>query len=333
MFLFRRTDNARQLVHIRYTDEWVGVLVLICLIACGAAVVEAGFLRDWLTPSASLRILLPETGVANLSVGDDVEVFGIHAGTIRKVSVNPSGGLYAVAEIDPQVTIYIRQDSQAVIRRRFAVAGATYIAISRGFGQEFDWHYAVIKANTEPNPMDTITQMLLQVHQKILPILDSAQQLVDNLDNVTGNLRTGKGTIGRLLSNDDLARKTEKMVTALNAVVNNLQPLEGKAGAVLGSAHQVMGNTNKILTHTDVILANLRRISHDLEQASPRLPRLVKNLDESTSNLPALLTQTQLMVDQLEKLTRQLRGLWYLGGANTKPRSQTDRLPAHEVNP
>lgn len=327
MFGFKRsTDNIRQLIHVRYTDEWVGVLVLLCLIAFGAAVIEAGVLRDWLTPSANLRIVLPETGVANLSVGDDVEVFGIHAGTIRRISVNPSGGLYALAELDPQVKIYIRRDSQAIIRRRFAVAGATYISISRGTGEALDWNYAVLTATTEPNPADTITQMLVQMHEKILPILDNAQLMTAHLRDVSADIRNGKGTVGRLVTSNELSRKTERMVQSLNTVIEELKPIEQRVTTVLH-------HTDGVIQHSDVVLGNLRRASHDLQLATPRMPRLIKNLDQSTENLPALLTQTQLMVDQLDKLAKQLRSVWYLGGGGIQTKEPSPRLPAQEVRP
>ena len=43
----------------------------------------------------------------------------------------------------------------AVIRRRFGLAGAAFIDIARGTGQEMDWDYAVIDATTEAPAMLT----------------------------------------------------------------------------------------------------------------------------------------------------------------------------------
>lgn len=68
----QQSDGIRQLVRVRYADEWVGILVLVALVILLGAVIEAGVLRDWLTPAGRLRIVLPENGVSGLSVGDDL---------------------------------------------------------------------------------------------------------------------------------------------------------------------------------------------------------------------------------------------------------------------
>src|SRR5690606_22847933 len=116
------------------TDEWVGLVVLVATAAFFVAILQAGVLRDWFRPTSTLRIVLPEAGSAGLSVGGEVEVLGTRAGTVRRIIVNPDQRLYAEAEIDDQARAFIRRDSEAVIRRRFGIAGAAFVDISRGSG-------------------------------------------------------------------------------------------------------------------------------------------------------------------------------------------------------
>ncbi|MBM9403505.1 MCE family protein [Gluconacetobacter azotocaptans] len=314
----QKTDLARQLVRVRYADEWVGVLVLLSLVICFAAIIEAGVLRDWLTPEGRLRIVLPDVGVSGLSIGDDIEVLGIHAGNIRRIRINPSGGMYAVAEIDPEIEPYIRRDSTAVIRKRFVVAGANYIDISRGTGQEMDWHYAVVTAHNAPNPADMVTQTFADIRSRILPVLDSAQHMMSQLDSTITDLHAGKGTVGRLMTNDELIRQAEKTVAALNDAIAQLAPVERQMSAVMAKA--------------DASMANVRAATGDLRKASPRLPAITRNLQETSAELPVLLTQAQVTAASLQKLTDQLRGLWLLGGSSASaPTSR--RLPAGKIQP
>jgi phospholipid/cholesterol/gamma-HCH transport system substrate-binding protein len=314
----QKTDLARQLVRVRYADEWVGVLVLLSLVICFAAIVEAGILRDWLTPAGRLQIVLPDGGVSGLSLGDEVEVLGIHAGTIRRIRINPSGGMYALADIDPDIETYVRRDSTATIRRRFVVAGADYIDISRGTGTPLDWHYAVLTAHSAPNPADMITQTFADIRARILPVLDSSQHMMSQLDATITDLHAGKGTAGQLMTNDALIRQAEKMVASLNAAVAQLTPVEQRLSAVMAKA--------------DSSMANVRAASKDLRNASPRLPAITRNLQETSADLPVLLTQAQMTAASLQKLTDQLRGLWLLGGSGgtaAPPR----RLPAARIQP
>ncbi|WP_246285766.1 MlaD family protein [Nguyenibacter vanlangensis] len=311
-------DPSRQLVRVRYADEWVGLLVLVSLAICFAAIVEAGVLRDWLTPAGQLQIVLPDVGVSGLAIGDDIEVVGIHAGTIRRIRINPSGGMYAIADIDPQLETYIRRDSTATIRRRFVVAGADYVDITRGTGEPMDWHYAVITAQNAPNPADMITQTFADIRARILPVLDSSQHMMSMLDATITDLHAGKGTMGQLMTNDALIRQADQLVESLNAAIAQLTPIE----------HQLSG----VMTKADGGMANMRAVTADLRKASPRLPEITRNLQETSSELPALLTQAQITATSLQKLTDQLRGLWLLGGGGTAQPPQR-RLPAERIQP
>ncbi|MBB2155957.1 MCE family protein [Gluconacetobacter diazotrophicus] len=313
----QKTDLARQLVRVRYADEWVGVLVLLSLVICFAAIVEAGVLRDWLTPAGRLQIVLPDGGVSGLSVGNDIEVLGIHAGTIRRIRINPSGGMFAVADIDPDIEPYIRRDSTATIRRRFVVAGADYIDISRGTGTPMDWHYAVLTAHSAPNPADMITQTFADIRARILPVLDSSQHMMSQLDATITDMHSGKGTVGRLMTSDDLIRQSEKMVASLNTAIAQLTPVEKRLSAVMAKA--------------DSSMANVRASTDDLRKATPRLPAITRDLQETSAELPVLLTQAQVTAASLQKLTDQLRGLWLLGGGGTSAPQR--RLPAARIQP
>src|SRR5277367_77577 len=95
-------NAATAMIRLRHTDEWVGLLVIVAVFLFLGSVLEAGVLRDWFRPVSHLRIVLPQAGVGGLSVGDDVEVLGIHAGIVRRIVLNPNQQIYAEADIDEQ---------------------------------------------------------------------------------------------------------------------------------------------------------------------------------------------------------------------------------------
>ena len=125
--------QARQMDHVRHTNEWVGLIVVLAALLFVGAVLEAGVLRDWFRPVSRLRILLPQSGVGGLAVGADIDVLGIRAGKVTRVVLNPNQ-IYAEADIDQQAEAFIRRDSEAVIRRSFGIVGAAYVDITRGAG-------------------------------------------------------------------------------------------------------------------------------------------------------------------------------------------------------
>lgn len=318
MFQFRSRDNAKALVSLRYTDEWVGFFVLLSLLIFGGAIIEAGILRDWLTPPARLHVVLPLSGGGGLIPGGEVHLMGARAGTIRSVKLDPSGSMYANVDIDPQAKPFIRRDSQAIIRRQLIVTGAAYIDLSRGYGAPMDWKYAVVTATPAPNPADQVTATLATTQSQVMPALQSGRHVMDQLDTTVSDLNAGKGTMGQLLRNDQLMRDAQKNMQTLNDVLTRIKPIENQLT-------HVMGTTNHAMSNLDVA-------SEDVRKASPDLQAISSHLKTSSANLPVLLSQAQDTLYGLQQLTAQLRGLWFLGGNKEKVRTSTS-LPPSVIEP
>jgi phospholipid/cholesterol/gamma-HCH transport system substrate-binding protein len=327
------------MIRLRYADEWVGLLVVAAVAAFLGAILHAGVLRDWFRPVSYLRIVLPETGVAGLSVGADVEVLGTHAGVIRRVVISPNQQMYAEAEIEDQARAFIRRDSQGTIRRRYGVAGAAFVDVSRGKGAELDWDYAVIQAVTERDPTESIGALIDQAREKIFPILDDAGRSTKALANVMEHMQKGQGDVGRLLTDETIVRDVEAIVAKANGIVSDLGQLVSELQLAAGNVKNLSQGINArdggvpgLLHRADVTLATLQQAMRDLALATQRAPQIVHSVELGARDLPGLLTQTQQTAHQLEELAIQLRGLWLLGGGG-KASPQPTRLPTHEVRP
>lgn len=204
--------------------------MLASIVLFSVAVVEAGFLRQWLTPVKKVHFILPETGVAGLAIGDDIEVMGVHAGEIRHLRLNETGRMYAEGYIDPQFTPFIRTDSTAVIRHRLIVAGASYIELSRGTGKPLDWDYAVMSTTVEANPADVITKTVTDVRNSLLPALANVQSITAQVNAMMTDIRQGHGTVGGLLEKDEVLDRANEALAHLDAVISGFKPIEAQVG-------------------------------------------------------------------------------------------------------
>lgn len=323
---------------LRHTDEWIGLLVIAAIVVLIVAIMQAGLLRDWFKPVSSLRLILPESGVAGLEVGASVEVLGTRAGTIRKIVIDPNQQMYALADIDEQAKPFIRRDSTAVIRRQFGLAGAAFVDISRGTQTEMDWTYAVLNATAERAPTDSISALIDEVRSKVFPILDNVGNATKSLADVMDRVNKGEGNIGHLLKDETLSQQIEATVASAHQSVEGLNEILGQLQLTATQVHGITTGVGKdvpaLLKKTDDVLVNLQNVMKDLSQATTRLPAITRNVEGSTANLPTLLTQTQLTAQQLEELLTQLRGLWLLGGgSNPPPPVDSQRLPPSAVQP
>ena len=322
------------MIRLRHTDEWIGALVLAAVALLLIAALQAGVLRDWFKPIAELRLVLPSSGLAGLEAGADVEILGTRAGRVTEIVLDPSQQMYAMLEIDEQATAFIRRDSKAVIRRRFGVAGAAFVDISRGTGEEMDWTYAVIEAVTERAPTDSVSALIDEARQKIFPILDNANRVTQSLAEIAERINRGEGNVGRLLIDDSMVREAEATVgsardavAALNALMAELQKSAGNINAL---TQQVSGpdGVPAVLAQTDQSLATLKKILDDVAVATQRMPAISKNVEGGTANLPALLTQLQVTIQKLDQLVAQLQRSWLLGGGGAQPQEPKQFSPS-----
>jgi len=212
-------------MRLRHSDEWVGLLVIIALLLFFGVAFEAGVLSRWFQSNATLRILLPEQGSAGLSPGADVEVLGTKAGEVSRVVINPNQQMYAEAAIEEQAIPFIRRDSVAVIRKRFGIAGAAYLDISRGKGQALDWSYAVIPATTERDPTESVGTLIDELRGKVFPILDDVGRTTHGLAELVDSMQKGKGDIGRLLVDDTMVKEAEAVVASVQKSVNSIESI------------------------------------------------------------------------------------------------------------
>jgi phospholipid/cholesterol/gamma-HCH transport system substrate-binding protein len=183
--------------------------------------------------------------------------------------------MHAEVRLEEDMRVYVRRDSQAVIRKRFGVAGDSYLDISRGTGEPLDWAYAVITASLDRPPTENIGAMVDEVKQKVLPIIDETRRAVQLLASTMERLERGEGTVGGLLADDRLIRDLE--TTAANA---------------------------------EKSLAAVQTITRDLARATPQIAR---NVEETSENLPMVVRQARATTAELQQLVVQLRGHWLLG--------------------
>jgi phospholipid/cholesterol/gamma-HCH transport system substrate-binding protein len=314
---------------LRNTDEWIGLLVLVCIGLFVAAALHAGLLSDWFRPTADLRIILPETGSQGLSAGADIEVLGTRVGSVQRVVVDPNQRSYAEAELEEQATGFIRRDSRAVIKKRFGVAGAAFLDISRGTGAPLDWHFAVIESASERDPTENIGAMIDEVKKKAYPILDDAARAMHALADTADEIAQGHGNVGRLIKDEDLTNQ-------LTEILTNLKASSVQINATLADVQTLTTLIAKpegvpaLLHRADDALASVQSATRDLARATPQLPAISRNAAASTADLPALLTQAQQTTAELEKLVVQLRHTWPISNAATP---EARRLSPSEVKP
>ena len=330
--------------HERHTSRRIGVLVAVAVGLFLTALLQAGVLQDLFRDRLQLRVELPESGLSGLSTGAAVEVLGTEAGQVTDVVLQTDGPFYAEVALAREMKPFVRRDSTAEIRKRFGIAGSSYLHITRGTGEPLDWDYAVIQAQSGPAPTESMNDLLADLRNRVFPVIDDAKRTIQaiaqlsdalaqpegdfrtalaNLERVTGAVASGEGTAGRLITDDRAARQLERAIGKLNDNLDQLgrvvDNLESGSGDLAAAAANVRDPDNGLPAALKRANASLRALQQVLDGASKSMPAVRKTLDNTagaSENVPNLLIRTEATLSELNGVLEQLRRSWLLGGAD-----------------
>jgi phospholipid/cholesterol/gamma-HCH transport system substrate-binding protein len=338
----------------RYTNETVGLFVLITLLIFVAGLIYSGQVRKWFNPGETLKVVLPDEGLFGLTEGSTVEILGTKAGEVRDIVISPDQKIHANVRIDSDMAVFVRSDSKATIRKTFGIAGDSYLEITRGTGAPLDWEYAVLTVESDRKTSDTLAELIEEVRAKVLPVVDDAhkaiimltavakdlqdpekgvQQLLVNLNSIADRIDRGEGAIGRLLTEDKLIRDLEALVARLGPIFDDLKKTIQNVSEFSKEFDIETGDIPEITRNLKKTLASMEMVMKDLSQTTPQLPQIVKNVGDTTDAVPILVLQVQQVMVELERLIQQLQSHWLLGGGSGQPSQTATRISPLEVNP
>ena len=349
------------LPQFRYVSRRVGALVLIAFGIFAIALLQAGVLRDLFRSTLSLRVILPDSGLAGLDEGAAVEILGTDAGEVREIVIDPERRFHAVVEIEEAMEPFVRRDSKVFIRKQFGIAGAAFLEITRGQGEPLDWDYAVLTAEAGQAPTESMGEILEDVRAKVLPIVDNVQRtmgaagdliselqapdgqlqtILADLGKVSGRLAAGEGTAGRLLADDTVVRELETTLGALNQQISNLdrivadfQTTSGEVAAMSRTLGAQSDRLPAMIESANAAVAAFSQVMREVEGAMPEITGLVRETSDASVALPTLLTQTQRTMTELQQLLVQLQGVWLFGGGGDGGAAEPTRLSPLQARP
>jgi len=193
----------------------LGAFILLALAILVAGVFVVGS-KEYLFHS-TYRLKAQFDNVAGLSNGADVQVGGVHSGTVHSIELphKPGDKVTVVMDLDNSTHEIIKQDSIASIETE-GLLGNQFLAISFGSSGQGDVHNGDVIQSEPPLVM---ADML----KKANDMLDSGQEAVKStteatahLNSVSGKIDSGQGTIGALVNDKQLYNNLQQTTTTLH---------------------------------------------------------------------------------------------------------------------
>jgi phospholipid/cholesterol/gamma-HCH transport system substrate-binding protein len=159
--------------------------------------------------------------VAGLQAGNNVRLSGINVGTVEDINIVSDTSVRVEILIDEHTRKFIKKDAIASIGSE-GLMGNKIIIINPGTGGKMEIEDNDSVQTIQPINMDDI---LVSLKSSI----DNTTVITSNLSKITGNVQSGKGTLGRLLTDKSLGQTFDSTFTNLKESTAGLRMIVEKA--------------------------------------------------------------------------------------------------------
>ena len=306
---------------LTWSELRVGLFVLVGLIILGVAifyVTGAGVFG----PKYRLNTFLPE--VAGLAAGAPVRLDGVEIGNVERITLVPRErgrppdkmhNIEVGMRLDRKYQNDILTDSVATLVTE-GLLGNRYVNIQRGYtgiplkdgqsvpGGEEKAIKEVVEGSADV--LANLKQLSSEIQEMVADVKEGKgtigklltddqvyrhlNSILSKGDQIATTVQTGQGTLGKLVMNDEIANKVDNTVDQLNTILADLRAQKGTLGKLLydpslyDQAKQALENGNAVLGDVRAGKGTLGKLATD-ETLYNKLRDTSSNLSEATSKL------------------------------------------------
>jgi phospholipid/cholesterol/gamma-HCH transport system substrate-binding protein len=191
----------------------IGLFALVGIAVLLAAVYLIGQQKSLF--SATFSVYGKFRNVNGLVVGNNVRFAGINIGVVDDITILNDSTVRVGLTLNKSVKKFIKRDSKMSIGSD-GLMGDKLIVIAPGGITSTEEINEGAELNTV-NPLDVDKLM-----NKFTHIADNAGNLIQNLTEITDKVNHGKGSIGRLLNNDKMAKDLDATVKQAKSTIANV---------------------------------------------------------------------------------------------------------------
>jgi len=239
---------------LTWSELRVGLFVLVGLLILAAGifyVTGAGFFG----PKYRIKTYLPE--VSGLSTGAPVRLDGVEVGNVDQIRLVPREpgkspermhNIEVGMRIDRKYQNDILTDSAASLVTE-GLLGNRYVTITRG--------YTGVPLKEGQAVPGTEEKAIKEVVERSADVLTNLQALSDDVEDLVHGVQRGRGTLGKLLTDEQAYNHLSSILTKGDQIVSNVQAGQGTVGKLI-MTDDTSVKADKALDQINTILADLR---------------------------------------------------------------------------
>ncbi len=253
---------------LKWSELKIGIMAVVALLIAAALILALGGDGGFFWQRYSVRVKF--SNAAGVQRGSPVRVAGVTVGAVTDIQ-------FAGSEVD--MLLELHEDYQQLVR---TTSRATIGAVSLLGEGAID-----ISASTtgQPIPEGGYVPSVAPPPQ-LADVTAQANKGIAEITLLMQDIRAGKGTVGKLMTDEQLYRDLNQFIAAARDVTAGLQTGKGTLGQLLNnpeSARQLEASLKNLSVITDKINAGKGSLGQLMND-----PALAKNLNDVTANFSSL---------------------------------------------
>ena len=239
--------------------------------------------------------------VAGLQPGNNVRLSGINVGTVDMISIVSDTSVRVEILIDESTRKFIKKDAIAGIGSEGLMGNKTIIMYP-GTGGKREIENNDIIQTVPPLGVDDFMVSLKKT-------IDNTTNITSDLSKVTENIRSGKGTIGRLLMDQSMDQNFDSTVANLKEGSAGFKILMDKANDI----DQILTSLKTTIDNTSSITNNVSKITDSIHSGKGTLGMLLMD-STMRQNIDSTVVNLKNSSAELKTLMEKAKDSWMLWG-------------------
>lgn len=271
---------------VQWAKLRVGIMVIVSLAIFAVAVFFISGQEGFFTRHYFLKAYLASAG--DLREGAQVRLAGISVGNVVRIRISPYPEKERAVELDLKIARtyqdQIRGDSVASVNT-VGLLGDSYVDITRG--------------TSAREPLADGGTVNTAERADIAAVMQNTNQVISRLDNlsarlqdITAQIQGGKGTVGKLIYDQQLYNKLDSTVSSAQTMVDRVQSGQGTIGKLMVD--------ETLYNKTAATLDRLNQVIDDVQHGEGSLAKFISD-PSAYNNLNRLMANGNTLIDGINQ--------------------------------
>ncbi len=289
----------------RYASEIAGGFVLLAAGLLITGIYLAGHAQGWFQKKLIYRTEFKTgEGTYGLQEGAEVRILGTLAGRVGEILPASEGGMATTFVLQGKFATFVREDSMAKVKKKFEVAGDSYVEITLGSGTKpLLPSGSSIACVRDEELIQAAKKMLNDFRDAAVPMLDEIKQILAHVNEITRQISAKEGTVGRLVGDPEWSKEVDGIVKDVRKTSEQLPGVADKLDAIMKDVQRLAQTLN---TTAD----RLPAIGQEAGDAVGNVKTVTGSLTGQVANVEGVLLQAESMLRETQRLIEGIQRHW-----------------------